>query len=134
MKLRVIRGRPVVSDVYVNGHGPYRFLVDTGTTMNHLDPALAELIGLQPTFQTELMSSTGVTRAPGSDGITVAIDSVQADGQTFLFAGLDVIQRRFPDVQGVLGQVFLSRRRQRKRWHPFRPSRVAPSLPPTSAR
>jgi hypothetical protein len=34
---------------------------------------------------------------------------VRADGQIFLFGGLDNIRRSFPDVQGVLGQEFLSR-------------------------
>jgi len=50
-----------------------------------------------------------VTLIPGGDGIEVALDPVKADGQMFLFSQLEVILRRWPDVQGVLGQWFLSR-------------------------
>ena len=37
------------------------------------------------------------------------VEAVRADRQTFLMAGLDAIHGSFPDVQGVLGQAFLSR-------------------------
>ena len=107
--MRLTRGRPVVDGVYVNGHGPYRFLVDTGTTSNHLEPKLARSIGLKVTFRTELASSAGVTIAQGSDGIEVALGPVRADGQMFLFAGLEAVHQLSPDIQGVLGQAFLSR-------------------------
>jgi hypothetical protein len=108
VKVQMIEGRPLVDGVYVNGHGPYRFLLDTGTTANHLDPKIARSIGFKPAFRTELISSTGITYAPGVDGIEVVLDSVRADGQRFLFAGIDVIQQIAPSVQGVLGQAFLS--------------------------
>ncbi len=109
VKIRLFDGRPVVSVVYLNHHGPYRFLVDTGTTMNHLDPRLAKSIGLRPTFRTELLTSIGTTSIRGAGGIEVVLGPVRADAQTFLFGGLDNIRRSFPDVQGVLGQEFLSR-------------------------
>jgi hypothetical protein len=109
VRMRIIDGRPVVSGVYLDRHGPYRFLLDTGTTLNHLDPWLAKSIGLKPTFQTPLLSATGAISANGADGIAVTLDPVHADRQTFLFGGLDAIQRSLPDVQGVLGQAFLSR-------------------------
>ena len=98
-----------MSGVYLNGHGPYQFLLDTGTTLNHLDPWLARSIGLKPTFQSPLLSATGAISVGGADGIEVTLDPVRADDQTFLFGGLDTIQRSLPDVQGVLGQAFLSR-------------------------
>jgi hypothetical protein len=113
VKIQMIEGRPVVGGVYVNRHGPYRFLVDTGTTLNHLDPKLGQSIGLRPTFRTALLSSSGVSVATGTEGVEVEIqpdsERVKADGQTFLFAGLDTINRSFPGVKGVLGQAFLSR-------------------------
>lgn len=107
-RLQIIEGHPVVEGVYVNGHGPYRFLLDTGTTANHLDPKLAQSIGLAPTLRRELVSLTGVTYAPGADGIEVDLDSVHAGGQRFLFTGVDVIRQLAPGVQGVLGQAFLT--------------------------
>ena len=56
VKIDLIDGRPVVDGVYVNGHGPYRFLVDTATTSNHMESALAKSIGLTPTYRTELLA------------------------------------------------------------------------------
>jgi hypothetical protein len=99
---------PVVDGVYVNGHGPYRFLVDTGTNVDLIDPHLAETIGLTPTFRSELASSMSVTIVPGADGIEVRLGLVRADEQKLLFGGLEAIRNRWPDIQGVLGQWFLS--------------------------
>jgi hypothetical protein len=98
-----------VDGVYVNGHGPYRFLVDTATTANHIEPGLAKAIGLRATFRTELASSVGVVAATGGDGVEVALGEARADGQEFLFAGMDVVHKLSRDIQGILGQAFLSR-------------------------
>lgn len=106
--MQVRGGRPIVDGVYVNGHGPYRFLVDTGTNVNLIDMSLARSIGLRATFQTKLTSSTGMTLVTGGDGIEVLLDSVKAEAQEFLFLPPAAIRGRLPDVQGVLGQWFLS--------------------------
>lgn len=108
VKMRMVLGRPVVQGVYVNGHGPYAFLLDTGTTANHLDQKLAQSIGLKATFRSELVSSAGSVYTPGTDGVEVALDSVSAQNQRFLFAGGDVLHKFAPDIQGILGQAFLS--------------------------
>jgi hypothetical protein len=105
----VVDGRPVVDGVYVNGHGPYRFLVDTATTSNHIEPGLAQAIGLRATFRVELASAVGVVSAPGSNGVEVALGEARADHQQFLFAGMDVVHKLSRDIQGILGQAFLSR-------------------------
>jgi hypothetical protein len=109
IRIHVIEGRPIVDGVRVNGHGPYRFLLDTGTTLNHFDPKLAKKVGLKPGFRTELLTSTGTMQAPGASGIEVSVDSLVVKNQKFLFAGLDALQERYTDVVGVLGQEFLSR-------------------------
>lgn len=105
----MVDGRPVVDGVYVNGHGPYRFLVDTATTSNHIEPRLAQAIGLRATFRTELASAVGVVTALGSDGVELALGEARADRQVFLFAGMDVVHKLSRDIQGILGQAFLSR-------------------------
>ena len=106
--LQIREGRPVVDGVYVNGHGPYKFLVDTGATLNHIDLRLAKSIGLKEAFHTTLTTSVGATPASGGTGIEVTLGPASAINQTFLFAGLDTIQQYLPDVQGILGQDFLS--------------------------
>jgi hypothetical protein len=109
VKMQVSGGRPIVDGVYVNGHGPYRFLVDTGTNVNLIDANLARSIGLTPTFRTKLTSSTGATPVSGGNGIEVLLDSAKAERQEFLFLPLEAIHDFLPDIQGVLGQEFLSR-------------------------
>lgn len=108
MTVQIRDGRPVADGVYLNGHGPYRFLVDTGCSLNHLDKRVADEIGLGETLHTTLTSSTGAAAVSGGSGIEVALDSARAGNRIFLFAGLDRIQRTWPDVKGILGQDFLS--------------------------
>jgi hypothetical protein len=108
VKMQVRDGHPIVGGVYVNGHGPYQFLVDTGTNVDLIEPHLAEVIGLTPTCRAELTSSVGTTIVPAADGIEVRLGLVRANGQKFLLGGLETIRHRWPDVQGVLGQWFLS--------------------------
>jgi hypothetical protein len=105
----VREGRPVVDGVFVNGHGPYRFLVDTGSNINLIEAGLARKIGMNATFQVDLASSSGKTVAVGSDRNEIAVDSAKAGEQRILFSKLEAIHNRMPDVQGVLGQWFLVR-------------------------
>ncbi len=109
VKMQVRDGLPIVEGVYVNGHGPYRFLLDTGTNVDLIETKLARSIGLRATFQKELGSASGATTVSGGDGFEVALDLARADQQEFLFLGMEAIRDRWPDVQGVLGQEFLSR-------------------------
>lgn len=109
VKMQVEEGRPIIDGVYVNGHGPYRFLVDTGANVNLIETGLARKIAMNPTFQVDLATSTGHTPTPGSDGNEVSLDAVRADEQKFLFTGLEEIQKLDPGIRGVLGQWFLSR-------------------------
>ena len=109
VRLEIMQGRPVVAGVYVNGQGPFRFLLDTGSTLNHLESKVAEAIGLKPTFHVNVRSAIGATLAPGAGGVDVALGPVRADGQAFLFTGLAVVHQLSSDIHGILGQEFLSR-------------------------
>ncbi len=108
VKLILRDGRPVVDGVYVNSHGPYRFLVDTGTNVNLIETGLARKIGMNASFQANLASAAGNTSTLGSEGDEITLDLVKAGNQKFLFSSLDAIHNSSPDVQGVLGQWFLA--------------------------
>jgi predicted aspartyl protease len=108
-KLQIFQGRPVVNGVYVNGHGPYRFLVDTGAQVNQIETSLARSIGLHPTFQVEKVTATGTSHVPGVAGLDVELDSIKADQQEFLYTDLQAVRQLSSDIQGVLGQAFLAR-------------------------
>lgn len=109
VNLHVDDGRVVIDGVYVNGHGPYRFLVDTGSNVNLIETGLARKIGMSATFQVELATAAGSALTSGSDGNEVRLDSVNAGNQKFLFSSLDAIHNSLPGVRGVLGQWFLAR-------------------------
>jgi len=108
-KLQVRDGRPVVEGVYINGHGPYRYLVDTGTNVNLIETGIARKIGMNATFQVDLASSAGKILSEGSDGNELVLGLVKAAGQRFLFLRAEAIHGASLGVQGVLGQWFLSR-------------------------
>jgi hypothetical protein len=107
--LKVREGRPILDGVYVDGHGPYRFLLDTGSNINLIESKLASSIALVSTYQVALATSGGSTSLRGAEGQHIRVDSAEADGQMILISDLQEIKQAFPDVQGVLGQFFLSR-------------------------
>jgi hypothetical protein len=108
VKLEVRANRPVVDGVFVNGHGPFRFLVDTGATLNHIDPAIGLSIGLTATSHTTLVTSTGAILAAAGEAREVRLGGIAAERQMFVFAGMDAVHQVSRDLQGVLGQAFLS--------------------------
>ena len=108
VKLQVREGRPFVDDVYVNGHGPYLFLLDTGTNMNLIETGLARKIGMNPTFEDMVESAVGKTLMPGSDANLVEVGPARTADQRFQFSKLETIHLEWPDVRGVLGQWFLA--------------------------
>lgn len=108
VKLEVREGRAFANGVLVNGHGPYRFLIDTGTNMNLIETGLARKIGMEATFHEFVDSALGKTLMPGNDGNVVELGSVRSQNQRFQFSTLDSLHAVWPDVEGVLGQAFLA--------------------------
>jgi hypothetical protein len=108
VKLLVREGRPFVDGVYVNGQGPYRFLIDTGTNMNLIESRLAKKIAMRATFSDVVESAAGKTSMPGSGGNVVELGAVRAEHQRFQYSDLDTLHMLWPDIRGVLGQSFLS--------------------------
>ncbi len=102
-------GRPVVDGVYLNGQGPFRFLIDTGAETNQVDASIARKIGLAPTFRVDIVTTAGTIPAAGGNVAEVTLGSATACNQEFLFTGLDGVHQLSASIQGVLGQAFLSR-------------------------
>src|SRR5271163_3621047 len=63
--MKVVAGKPVVDGVFVNGHGPYRFLLDTGSQSNHLDSGLARKLGIEATLTLDLQTQSGGSTVRG---------------------------------------------------------------------
>ena len=108
VKLRLLGGRPVVDGVFLNESGPYRFLLDTGAQTNQVDEAIARKMGLAATFRVDMETASGVTHVAGGHLAEVRLGSARAADQEFLFTTLDGVHALSSDIQGVLGQEFLS--------------------------
>lgn len=108
IKLKIISGRPIVGGVYLNGQGPYRFLIDTGNQSNQIAPRLAQKLGLTPTFQVKLYTPSGSSLVPGTKVDKLTLGSSEVTAQAFLINNLDGVHALSSDIQGILGQHFLS--------------------------
>jgi hypothetical protein len=106
--LKLVTGKPVVDGVFLNGHGPYRFLLDTGSQSNQLDSGLARKLGLAATLQLHLQTPSGESTVPGGRVSNVALGSAEAGDQEFLFTRFDDLSTLPSGVRGILGQEFLA--------------------------
>jgi hypothetical protein len=108
LKLQVIAGRPVVDGVYLNGQGPYRFLLDTGSQTNHVEEGLARKLALTASLDGYLDTPSGTSHVKGGRVGKVAVGGVEAADQEFLFTGTEALRALSPEVRGILGQEFLA--------------------------
>ena len=108
IRLRLAGGRPVVDDVFLNGHGPFRFLLDTGAQTNQVEASIAGKLGLTPTFRVEMGTASGTSTVAGGRIAEVSLGTATASDQEFLFTSLGGVHGVSADIQGVLGQEFLA--------------------------
>jgi hypothetical protein len=113
VKLRIVEGRPVVDGVFLNGQGPYQFLLDTGSQSNQVDSRLARKLGLTASLQLDLHTPSGLSHVRGGKVANVTLGAVSAAGvsaqdQEFLITSLEGLHALSPDIQGILGQEFLA--------------------------
>jgi predicted aspartyl protease len=94
----------VLEDVFLNGDGPYRMLIDTGNASSIVRPEVARRLKLKAVYTVDRASVGGVRRLP-----VALLDEVRAgaasDRSVEAIVG-DVFQ---PGVDGVLGESWLVR-------------------------
>jgi predicted aspartyl protease len=78
----------VVAPVFVNGQGPFRFVVDTGANRSVLSRRLARRLGLGETGSGQVHSINGVENAPF------------VDVDTLSFGALDLANMQLPVLDG----------------------------------
>jgi hypothetical protein len=114
LKLEVIEGLPIIGGVFLNGQGPFRFLLDTGEQSNEMAPSLVLQLHLAPTSRRELETPAGVSTVPGLHirevalGTGLSIDTLHATNQEFLITRREGLRRLAPGILGTLGQQFLA--------------------------
>jgi Aspartyl protease len=105
---RIVAGALLVIPVKINQSGPFDFMVDTGSQLNVIDPALAAQLNLKSLGTVSLVAT--VTYSQASVGV---LDSLEADSQLVLkplvvIQDLGPIQAADPRIRGVLGENFLA--------------------------
>jgi len=94
---------PVFADVYVSGHGPYLFLVDTGAETSLIDPKLATELGLKPEFRVEVISQNGKQVLPAMRATVLRVGDKTLPQTELVFQDLAQARRFDPNVRGLLG-------------------------------
>jgi hypothetical protein len=91
----------VMAPVYVNGVGPFAFVVDTGASSSVISPRVVRRLALVPD-RARAKLLRGIT---GSEPVpTVAVASITAGEITLLDNELPVVEPRvFADADGILG-------------------------------
>jgi Aspartyl protease len=108
IKLQILSGLPVVDGVFLNGHGPYRFLLDTGEQANEMEPDLARKLGIASAFQRELDTPAGESQVQGASVNEVELGPMRAIDQEFLITEREGLRHLSSDIRGTLGQQFLA--------------------------
>ena len=107
--ISLARSRPL-APVYINGRGPFTFLIDTGATKTLIDQQLAASLELAVLGQTTLRSPTAVVKAP-----LVRVDELTLAGYkgllVALVSDLSSLRKLDGEILGILGFDFLSRYR-----------------------
>jgi predicted aspartyl protease len=91
----------VMTNVQVNGKGPFRFVIDTGASRSTLAPHLARALALKPSVGRNVMLNgvTGAAEVP-----TVAVDSIEIGALRFEKQDLPVIFTSIMgNADGILG-------------------------------
>jgi hypothetical protein len=108
LRPRIVAGALLVIPVKINQSGPFQFMVDTGSQLNVIDPALAAQLNLKSQSTVGLVATAAYSQA------TVGVlDSLQAGSQLVLkplvvVQDLGPIQAADPRIRGVLGENFLA--------------------------
>jgi len=98
----------VVIPVYVNGTGPFDFLLDTGTNTSIVDPELARALSLKPVDRLLVTTPNDTTTVvPRAWLDRVAIGGKSVDHLEIVITDLKNIREVAPRARGVVGQNFL---------------------------
>jgi len=108
LRPRLVAGALLVIPVKINQSGPFDFMVDTGSQLSVIDPALAAQLNLKSQGMVRLVGPA--THSQASVGV---LDSLEAGSQRVLkplvvVQDLGAIQRADPWTRGVLGENFLA--------------------------
>ena len=92
----------ILKEVYLNGQGPFRMMVDTGAATCSIRPQAARRAGVAILAMVERVTATGVDRVPLAQVTEIRVGSFRQSGMEAMVTDLAVA-----GVDGVLGQNWL---------------------------
>lgn len=98
----------IVVPAWIDGHGPYRFLLDTGSTLSAVSERLADRLALRPVARTALTTVGGADMRLVVQFGDVSLGGVSQRGLLASLATDAELAIVAPDLDGVLGQEFLA--------------------------
>lgn len=104
LKASLVGHALILNDVFLNGAGPYRMLIDTGDSSSIVRPEIARRLNLKAPYAVNQASIAGVRRLPVAVLDEVRAGSVSERSVEAMIG--DVFQ---PGVDGVLGESWLVR-------------------------
>lgn len=94
--------------VWINGSGPYEFLVDTGAQLTVVEPSLAAELRLRAGDTLGVISVTHSAKAASAVAERVEVGSVAVRGPLMAVEDLGRLRTLYPNVRGKIGESFLA--------------------------
>jgi hypothetical protein len=105
---RIVAGALLVIPVNINQSGTYDFMVDTGSQLNVIDPALAAQLHLKSKGTVGLVATAAYSRASVGELDSLQVGSQLVSKPLVAVHDLGPIQAADSRIRGVLGENFLS--------------------------
>ena len=106
---RLTGGRFVVVPVRIDGHGPFEFLLDTGTDTTLLTPEVAARLALRPASRVVLATPAGSRAVARAEVRSLSVGPKLIGGGEVLIDELEELRALDARLSGVVGQNFLGR-------------------------
>jgi predicted aspartyl protease len=103
----MMQGFPVAEGVYIDGSGPYRFLVDSGAETSMISPELARRLGLRPTYAVIQVTAAAERTVPAHVVSELTLGDATVRKAELMEAPLQRVREAAGRIEGVLGQNFL---------------------------
>jgi len=105
---RFVAGALIVIPVRINQEGPFDFVVDTGSQVTMIDPALASQLQLRLQGSVGIVSVSGFARGSATVLDTLEAGAYRLEKPLALVQGLGAIHAADGHIRGILGENFLS--------------------------
>jgi len=107
LPVRTLRGYLMIAGVSIDDHGPYDFLIDTGTNTTLLDPELVSELNLTARDKLQLASLSGAAALPRYFLRKMEVGPASLSHVEALAMPLPQLRALDSNIRGILGMNFL---------------------------